>query len=533
MISRILHALTYSLTVTIGLGAQQPRLLKDINTVPGVKSSEPRHFTTVGTWQYFSAVIGMTGRQLFRTRVPGPVERLEAIPDGFIETDPVPEFLALGNTLFFVATDAAHGRELWANDAATGRSRLLYDSDPGPESGSPALLTAMGGHLYFVARGAVWRSDGTTAGTRIAKAFGSFLGGIVELARIGNELVFAADGGNGLGHELWKSDGTSAGTVFLKDLAPGPLSGWSSRFTTVGNEVYFFTSLFAGNWLWKTDGTTAGTVKVKASVGGMRIGASASLGGELIYTQLGNELWKSGGTNAGTVLLNDFPGIGDISGFTELGGRLYFSGGGLWTTDGTVAGTQPVGTTGIDLGVFARSGNQLYFTAGSRARIQLWISDGTGGGTRFVRDLGPQFQGITRGMVALPGGGILFDSNDGARGLELWVSDGTATGTVAYANLNPDTNGNSMPRGFFDLGDTLLFSADDGVHGLWRTDGTRAGTKPLIDRASGRPPIAAVTGSRLGNQRSGTIRDSHLRPRLLGGSCTKALPRVLIPVDLG
>ena len=50
---------------------------------------------------------------------------------------------------------------------------------------------------------------------------------------------------------------------------------------------------------------------------------------------------------------------------------------------------------------------------------------------------------------------------------ERWVSDGTATGTVQAADVN--SGGSSFPRDLAKTGQTVLFSADDGVHGreLW------------------------------------------------------------------
>ncbi|MCI0536750.1 MAG: hypothetical protein L0Z50_16150 [Verrucomicrobiales bacterium] len=79
-------------------------------------------------------------------------------------------------------------------------------------------------------------------------------------------LSFTPDGGSGR-YALWKSDGTAAGTAVVKELAPienGYVFGLMSL-----NDMVFFTTYdnVHGFELWKSDGTAAGTVQVKASSG--------------------------------------------------------------------------------------------------------------------------------------------------------------------------------------------------------------------------------------------------------------------------
>jgi ELWxxDGT repeat protein len=53
---------------------------------------------------------------------------------------------------------------------------------------------------------------------------------------------------------------------------------------------------------------------------------------------------------------------------------------------------------------------------------------------------------------------------------EVWSSDGTKAGTVEVADINAD--GSAFPRDLVKLGQALISSADDGVHGreLWSLD---------------------------------------------------------------
>ena len=79
-----------------------------------------------------------------------------------------------------------------------------------------------------------------------------------------------------------------------------------------------------------------------------------------------------------------------------------------------------------------------------------------------------------------------FQAFDAAHGHELWRTNGTRDGTTLVKDVNPAigaTQGyGSFPGSFMVFNRTLLFTATDslaGPEGLWRTDGTAAGTVKL------------------------------------------------------
>jgi ELWxxDGT repeat protein len=88
-------------------------------------------------------------------------------------------FLVLGTTFFFTATDPVHGSELWRSDGTETGTVLVKDIRPGSGSSSVNYLTNVNGTLFFRA------NDGTS------------------------------------GNELWRSDGTDSGTLRVKDIRPG------------------------------------------------------------------------------------------------------------------------------------------------------------------------------------------------------------------------------------------------------------------------------------------------------------------------
>ncbi len=68
------------------------------------------------------------------------------------------------------------------------------------------------------------------------------------------------------------------------------------------------------------------------------------------------------------------------------------------------------------------------------------------------------------------GNKLLFTANDGIHGTEFWLTDGTTAGTIRMVDNNEDLN------------DTYYyFSGRSGSQGLWKTNGTTAGTVLIRD----------------------------------------------------
>ena len=133
-------------------------------------------------------------------------------------------FVAVGQQLFFTATDTA-GQELWVTDGTAQGTRRVADLQPGGPDSRPQNLTAFGGKLYFVAwQGSetwLWVSDGTAQGTQ--RLHGSVPNqdpaAPSSLVVFGARLWFSARH-DLQGRELWSTDGTLAGMQCL-DLVPG------------------------------------------------------------------------------------------------------------------------------------------------------------------------------------------------------------------------------------------------------------------------------------------------------------------------
>lgn len=144
-------------------------------------------------------------------------------PRRFNTLNGVSQLTAVGNNLFFSATDDTTGSELWKTDGIN--TNRVADIRPGPLGSSPYQLTAVGQALFFEAfddtsGGELWTTDGTTTNRVADLRPGSYSSRLANLTAVGSTLFFVATDGNS-GSEVWTSDGTT--TRRVADLYSGYL----------------------------------------------------------------------------------------------------------------------------------------------------------------------------------------------------------------------------------------------------------------------------------------------------------------------
>ena len=399
---------------------------------------------------------------------------------------------------------------------------LVEDIYPGATGSEPNYLVDFKGRLLFGANHPdfgeeLWRSKGTEPSTRLVRDIdpGPLVVNNVENMETGSSapdkvlltkrwIYFEATTAK-YGEELWKSNGTAAGTSLVRDIVPGPGSSGAEDFVSTAPRTTFFRAWDAdhGEELWKTDGTRRGTTLIKDINRDSPPGARCQQGecgipmgwshpdtlaamGKMVFFAAddgkhGVELWKSDGTARGTTLVKD-----------------------INTAPGN---SNPNDTTGAvnrsaEVEKLFVVGKTLYFRANDGIRgVELWKSDGTRAGTTLVKDINTAAPAPTTTAckrqkscagsswaddMTLVGKTLFFTANHGKHGVELWKSDGTRSGTKLVKDINPGPAG-SDPDQLTAFGGVLLFRADDGVHGseMWGSDGTRAGTTLLRDLEPG------------------------------------------------
>ena len=290
------------------------------------------------------------------------------------------------------------------------------------------------------------------------------------------------------GEELWVSDGTKAGTKMVKDIYPGPNSSGVRYITRFNDKVVFQAT---GN------------------------------------DDDGSELWISDGTEGGTYMLLDINILGssDPHGFTQLDesrfifgaidweSQLYDEAGAqhwLWISDGTPEGTQLLKDCQViypgsninndDAYHFVRVGRKVFFkgdTKDNEFGEELWITDGTEGGTFMLADINKNVVNEVTGATAgaqldwftnFKNEKLFFKAYSDEYGAEPFVSDGTPEGTHIIKDMYEGFNDNGLPRGNGAFTprvykDMVLFRGYHPTYGneLFRTDFTEAGTYMVAD----------------------------------------------------
>ena len=418
LLSSTCAALGLLIALSPAFAATGPYLVKNIKAGSG--SSQPGEFTELNGFVVFTAAGGGAGYELWRSDgTKSGTFRLRDIRPGSKTSNPR-ELARIGNKVFFSANDGVHGQELWITDGTIAGTQMVKDIAPGKGHAfyrgdwPGALFVDVQGAAFFVnsADNKLWRSDGTAAGTYAVPGSPNYASGLTPLA---DRVYFNADG------NLWRSNGTEVGTRKVKNSAGNFLPD-ANEIAAAGSLVYFE---YNESRVWRTDGTAPGTFKV------LDLGAGCSgygclpmmltAAGSLIYfSPVGwNAIWRSDGTAADTFQVMPLGGASSDM-FVPVGDRMYLKPHSLYVSDGTVEGTVPVDLPdGLSVAhVFDVAGAAYYgaWTPEDGTPGRLYSTDGTAAGTH---PMGPATMTGPYGLT-VAGNHVFFAAWD-SRGRELWA----------------------------------------------------------------------------------------------------------------
>ena len=203
--------------------------------------------------------------------------------------------------------------------------------------------------------------------------------------------------------------------------------------------------------------------------------------------------------------INLFGVSSNVDSMVQFDGRAFFAaddgqtGSELWVSDGTDGGTRLFadllpGRDGSQPSELTVLGNQLFFTARDESgEFDLWKTDGTESGTVMVFDANEAGVYLPEQLTA-SGGKLFFTAyqidlgqpGGTDTGTELWVHDPVTNGTTLVLDINPDQSIFFGPTELTDHNGTLFFSSYDSGYDnreLWKSDGTAAGTVLVADIA--------------------------------------------------
>lgn len=254
--------------------------------------------------------------------------------------------------------------------------------------------------------------------------------------------AFFAASNEATGEELWVTDGTVAGTKMVKDINPGSGSSdinWMTRFND--KVVFAANNGENGMELWISDGTENGTYIVKD----IHDFASSDPRG---FVQVNETQFVFGAKNF------------DSENYSERGAQWW-----LWVSDGTEEGTKMIyecdtkfpGQDNASLAApYCRVGRNVFFKADNKEGTvgeELWMTDGTTDGTKFVKDINTETiatgtaNSAIDNMVNFYNEKLFFKAFSIESNNEPWASDGTEGGTYQIYDSNPTFNEAGFPRG--------------------------------------------------------------------------------------
>lgn len=356
------------------------------------------------------------------------------------------------------------------------------------QSSFPRFVGSTSTHAYFIAdertqRPGLWRTDGTTAGTEQLAGLPSPIG-LSGTVVLGERLLLFLTRDAGQTTDLWATDGTSSGTQRLLDNAE--FMGSTPTFALFQRRL-----TLSESEVWRTDGTPQGTVLVVPQQPGaglfLAFRGSATVAGKLYVVGPRELIWVSDGTAAGTreapVDSNCCPGSRSIADLVATPDAAYFRfshADQVWridpANDMVSQFTMPDGHGNAEAKSLVSTSNEAFFTSQTPTGNQLWRIGGSPGPTLLLEtDVSKRLSDL-RAI----GSKVVFTVLEQAAPQikTLWGSDGTVAGTqqlgafreFIFTRLD---NRNTEP----------LYST--GAAGeIWTTDGTPAGTGPLLTLAA-------------------------------------------------
>ena len=397
-----------------------------------------------------------------------------------------------------------------AVEALEGRRLLsaVQIGDVGPANAPrPDTIVSDGSVAYYFGSDMVqgrsfglWKTDGTAAGTsRLAVVPSDRWTPPSELTLVGRRLFFTAIDNDSYGAELYVYD-LDAGALRTFNLAPGGNNYTSVRDLVEFNGLVYLTAPEGPNYvLYATDGTPENTRRVFDL--GPGTGASrpdvARVGDELYFSAggAGNTwtVYRSDGTAAGSRPLKTITGSAVARDFAKVGDKVVFQGLNVWVSDGTEAGTVPLGHPG-GRGMYPAGDFAVFY--GSNQSV--WVTDGTEAGTRalpvfYATEAYTPFTTVVNGRVVVPGEtaegkGLYAVTPAGAEFLfkdDVWsfykagdrvyfkgrtsdatpsnlpaFTDGTYSGTWVHDVPPPPAGGTGRPFGFAKVAGGVVYDAE-------------------------------------------------------------------------
>lgn len=468
----------------------------------GGAGSDVRWLTVVevnGTsWLYFHADDG-TGSDPWRWRATAGDSKVYDV-DPVEDSNPYAS-VSDGEHVYFVATTAAEGREVYRTDGTPGGTSMITPTAPGTRSSTNGQLRVVGDRVVF-------GGHAEATGRELVEVVGSGTDLLLDaipgphpsyirpIGEVDGALVYLVDINGTLGRRatdgVWRVDETGAPTL-LRRTTPSPTPMVPADGPAADGTMVVAASTVSGDWeLWtvapgvapERRATLPGIVEV------MQLQVLED--GGVVLIVLEDELGQGVAVVPPGAVTHDRKDATFVtSGYTYLGGgtidgeAVLRVGDGsyaeVWLSDATLAGTHPVqGAPQFDVVNFGVVVDDTFIFPGDDGGGQWELWRLTPGAGVAEHDLNGASSGAPRSLTVFDGG-VFLSAEDTGTGREPYVFDGASLTTLG--DLYPGANGSmsSSSRAIALPSGGVAFSARDGAASwrVWVSDGTPGGTAPL------------------------------------------------------
>lgn len=329
--------------------AQGTKMLKDI--FPGSGSSQTAHFTIFNGALYFTATTDGGYFSLWKTDGTTAGTNSIVLPGNYTSLS---QLTVVGNSLYFVG---GYG-DLFQSDGTTAGTHQIKVDDFTVID----LLHNVNNKLVFITSYTLehynirlYQLDPADTTATLLHAYQAVTYGSNDIANItaaGTGFYFTihtTDINSNDQDALWRSDGTAAGTTMIKSFSwQSHISGSSmTDFIWFGNKLYF--SATNDNSLSTTDGTASGTVQVNPVA--MAAGTPVVSGQKFFFTDIYGKLWSFNGSKA----VAEVTMVPWTTNLFDDNGTLYFTSKNSTTNQMQLWNNVPAGQLQVTMGYTALS----------------------------------------------------------------------------------------------------------------------------------------------------------------------------------
>lgn len=397
--------------------------------------------------------------------------------------------LASGGKFYFSGSDVRHGIEPWVSDGSPAGTRLLGDLCPGTCWSYPENFIEVGDTVIFNTRFTetlyAVKNGKVEALAELGDPYPNFtrLGGILFVLYQQNYVRF-----------VLRTDGTRAGTRLSQDFCSDLGCIWPEGLTAVGNRLYYWRLGQLFQMFAEGDSRPIAALTYPA-YSFTPLDATRIVFNSCLEYLSSCPAWVTDGTSAGTRPLETEPDVDSIAYlFFPWRGRIYYINAtfAIVSTDGTPEGTRVESDfVGNEPRVLAGNDDYLLYSftsdSGPSGVATLLAVDTAGNQVELLGN-------VSRPELLGQLGSKIFMSYRREGSAFVAVTDGTPTGTFELVQ-------GSASRSSTIFGGYLYFGLDAGPPigpGLWRTDGSVAGTRQ-IDLGLFEPHSSFIEPYRVGN----------------------------------